>query len=143
MGTWLAFWSFPLVDTIITVLPARIDSESGAALVPPSRLVRSFLRVIMAITLSSDTTAQLLASIKRYFAESLEQDIGDLKARLMLDYCLQEIGPVVYNKAIADAQAYFHDRTADLEGACYEQPFTYWDPHTDTRGRGRKSRTLE
>jgi uncharacterized protein (DUF2164 family) len=57
----------------------------------------------MAITLSTDTKKQLLASIKRYFVEHLDEDIGDLKAGLLLDYCLQEIGPVVYNRAIADA----------------------------------------
>jgi len=32
----------------------------------------------------------------------------------------------VYNRAIADAQAYFQERTVDLEGVCYEKEFTYW-----------------
>ena len=66
----------------------------------------------MAIKLSPEITRQLQASIKRYFAEHLDQDIGDLKAGLVLDYCLKEIGPAVYNRAIADAQAYFQDRIA-------------------------------
>ena len=47
----------------------------------------------MAITLSPETKKQLLASIKRYVAENLEQDIGDLQAGLLLDYFLREIGP--------------------------------------------------
>ena len=71
----------------------------------------------MAITLSPEHKKQLLASIKRYFVEHLDEDIGDLKAGLLLDYCLKEIGPVIYNKAIADAQAYFQERAVDLE-AC-------------------------
>jgi len=82
----------------------------------------------MAITLSPDTAKQLEASIKRYFAEHLEQDIGDLKAGMLLDYCLKEIGPIIYNRAVADAQSYFHGRVADLEGVCYETEFTYWAP---------------
>ena len=82
----------------------------------------------MAIKLSPETTRQLQASIKRYVAENLDQDIGDLKAGLMLDYCLKEIGAVVYNRAIADAQSYFQGRVADLEGVCYEKEFTYWEP---------------
>ena len=67
----------------------------------------------MAIKLSPETTRQLQASITRYVAENLDQDIGDLKAGLFLDYCLKEIGPIVYNQAIADAQSYFqgHDAT--------------------------------
>jgi uncharacterized protein (DUF2164 family) len=80
----------------------------------------------MAITLPPETAKQLRASIKRFVADELDQDIGDLKADLVLDYCLKEIGPSVYNQAIADAQAYFSARVSDLEGACYAREFTYW-----------------
>jgi uncharacterized protein (DUF2164 family) len=80
----------------------------------------------MAIMLSPETRKQLLASIKRYAAENLDDEIGDLKAGLLLDYCLQEIGPAVYNQAIADAQSYFTGRVADLEGVCHEEEFGYW-----------------
>jgi len=80
----------------------------------------------MAIKLPDDTSKQLRASIKRYFAENLEQDIGDLKAGLLLDFCVKEMGPCIYNQAITDARAYFQDRVADLEGVCYEKEFAYW-----------------
>ena len=75
----------------------------------------------MAITLKPDTKTQLLASIKRYVAENLDQDIGDLKAGLLLDYVLEEIAPSVYNQAIQDAQRYFQERANDLEGVCFER----------------------
>ena len=84
----------------------------------------------MPITLPPDTTKQLQASIQRYVAENLDQEIGDLKASLLLEFCLKEIGPSVYNKAIADAQAYFQGRVADLEAVCYEPEFAYWPPAT-------------
>ena len=80
----------------------------------------------MAITLSPEIRKQLVASIKRYAAENLDEEIGDLKAGLLLDYCLQEIGPAVYNQAIADAQSYFTGRVADLEGVCHEPEFGFW-----------------
>ena len=80
----------------------------------------------MAITLSPDAKKELLGSIKRYVAEHFEEDIGDLKAGMLLDYVLKEIGPSVYNQAIADAQAYFVARTQDLEAVCFEKEFTYW-----------------
>ena len=98
---------------------------SGAAL-PPHCLT-------MAITLNPETKKQLLASIKRYFVEHMDEDIGDLKAGLLLDFCLQEIGPVVYNRAIGDAQAYFQERATDLEGVCYEKEFTFWAPKSGGR----------
>lgn len=88
----------------------------------------------MTIALLPETTAQLRASIKRYVAEQLEQDIGDLQAGLLLDFCLKEIGPSIYNRAIADAQAYLQGRVADLEGVCYEKELTYWaSPLLDVR----------
>jgi uncharacterized protein (DUF2164 family) len=92
----------------------------------------------MAITLSPEVTRQLTASLKRYAAENLDEEVGDLKATLLLGYILQEIGPVIYNRAIADAQAYFQDRVADLEAVCYEPEFTYWKPPNGGRTKDRK-----
>jgi uncharacterized protein (DUF2164 family) len=80
----------------------------------------------MAIELAKETQERLLASIKRYFDEELETEIGDLKARLLLDFFLEELGPSVYNRAIADAQAWLTERTADLDGSCYQPEFAYW-----------------
>ena len=87
----------------------------------------------MAITLEPDAKKQAVASIRRYVAENWDQDVGDLKAGLLLDYFLKEIGPTVYNRAIGDAQAYFRDRTADLEGTCYEKEFGFWPPASQRR----------
>lgn len=80
----------------------------------------------MAITLPPETLKQLQASIKRYVAENLDEEIGDLKAGLLLDFVMKEIAPTVYNRAISDAQTYFQARVADLEGVCYEEEFGYW-----------------
>ncbi len=80
----------------------------------------------MAIRLHKETEQRLLESIKRYFLEQLEQDIGDLKATLLLDYFVKEIGPSIYNQAIADAQAQLQDKLADLDATCYEPEFGYW-----------------
>lgn len=82
----------------------------------------------MAIELPPSVAAQLRESIKRYVAEHLDQEIGDLKATMLLDFCLKEIAPTVYNKAIGDAQRYFEAKVADLEGARYEPEFQYWRP---------------
>jgi len=51
----------------------------------------------MPITLPDDAQNQAIASIRRYVAEELDQDIGDLKARMLLEYFLKEIAPTVYN----------------------------------------------
>ena len=89
----------------------------------------------MPVALSDETTGKAIASIRRYAAEQLDQEIGELQARLMLEFFLKEIAPSVYNAAIADAQTYLRDRVADLEGACYAPEFGYWP-----KGTSRKSR---
>lgn len=80
----------------------------------------------MAIKLDKDVEQRLIGSIQRYCAEHLDEEVGDLKARLLLDFCLREIGPSVYNQAIVDAQAAMQDRIAELQTECYETEFTYW-----------------
>ena len=81
----------------------------------------------MAIKLSDETSQRVISSIKRYVSENMEEEIGDLKARMMLDFFLEEIGPSIYNKAIADAQAHMHERVGDLDGSCFEPEFGYWN----------------
>ena len=78
------------------------------------------------VAISAEARKQAIGSIKRYFAEEMEQEIGDLKAGLLLDYFLKEVGPTVYNRAIADARQFFEERTADLDGVCYRAEFPYW-----------------
>jgi uncharacterized protein (DUF2164 family) len=80
----------------------------------------------MPIALSIDEKKQAIASIRRYCAEELDLDLGDLKADFLLQFFLTEIAPSVYNAAIAHAQAYLRDRAADLDGVCYAAPFSYW-----------------
>jgi uncharacterized protein (DUF2164 family) len=80
----------------------------------------------MSVTLSDEARRQALTSIRRYFDEKLETEIGELQARLLLDFFLAELAPSVYNEAVKDAQKYFQERVADLEATCYEIEFTYW-----------------
>lgn len=80
----------------------------------------------MAITLDEDIKQRLLASLQRYCSANLDEEIGSLKAALLLDFCVREIGPCVYNQAIRDAQAEMRDRIDALDVACYEEEFGYW-----------------
>lgn len=90
----------------------------------------------MQVRLSDETKAQAIASIRRYFSEELEQEVGDLQAGLFLEFMLKEVAPSVYNAAVADAQAYLRDRVADLDGALFVPEFGYW-PRTVPRRPSR------
>jgi uncharacterized protein (DUF2164 family) len=80
----------------------------------------------MSIKLQKESEKYLIGSIKRFFVEKMDDDIGDLKASLVLEFCVREIGPSIYNQAIVDAQTYFHEKASDLGGARYEAEFDYW-----------------
>ena len=86
----------------------------------------------MAIELQRETQQQLVSSVKKFFSEHMDAEIGDLKARLVLDFSVKEIGPSIYNQAIADAQQYMNERVADLGGARYEDEFGFW--HGKSKG---------
>lgn len=80
----------------------------------------------MTVKLASETEQYLLSSIKRFFGEELELDIGDLKSMQVLDFFVQELGPSIYNQAIEDAQAYFTRSVSDLAGVHNQAEFDYW-----------------
>lgn len=80
----------------------------------------------MAIEMSPESRQYLLGSIQRFFAEELETEIGDLRAGMVLDFFVREIGPSVYNQAIADAQSTLERAVSDLGGVRYEPEFDYW-----------------
>ena len=80
----------------------------------------------MTIRLARETEQRLIDSIKQFFAEHMDEEIGELKAALVLEFYVKEVGPSIYNRAIADAQEQMQDRVADLDGSCHEPEFGYW-----------------
>ncbi|SHH09211.1 DUF2164 domain-containing protein [Massilia sp. CF038] len=80
----------------------------------------------MPIDISSDATKQAIASIQRYFTENMDEPVGSLEAGSLLSFFLTEIGPVVYNKAVADVQGKLQERVAEIDVEVYEEAFSYW-----------------
>ncbi len=81
------------------------------------------------IELPDEARKRALASLRRYLGENMEEEVGELKSGLLLDFVLEEIGPTIYNKAIADARAFFEERAADLAAISYQVEF----PHSTRR----------
>jgi uncharacterized protein (DUF2164 family) len=61
-------------------------------------------------TLPEADRKQAIAALRQYFAANLEEEIGELKAGLLLDFILSELGASVYNQGLADAQGFFEER---------------------------------
>ncbi len=80
----------------------------------------------MAIELERDVVAGFVPSIQRYFKEKLDSEIGNLDAEFLLRFFLAELGPLIYNRAIRDAQTVLGQRVAELDGSCWEPEEGYW-----------------
>ena len=89
------------------------------------------------IEFSKQTRAEAIASLQRYFEENLSEPVGDLSAGLLLNFFLEEIGPTIYNQAIADAQTRLQQRVSDLNGELFADEFQYW-AKADAKQRNRR-----
>jgi uncharacterized protein (DUF2164 family) len=99
----------------------------------------TFLQVelIMPIELPKELHQQAVASIERYFEANMEEKIGNIAASGLLGLFLEEIGPVIYNRAVADVQERLQQRVAELDIEVHEEEFQYWRKF-DRPVRGRK-----
>ena len=80
----------------------------------------------MSIELSNETRQVLIASTQRYFKENMDEELGNLSAGALLGFFLAELGPLVYNKAVADVQQRLQARVMEVDLEIYEDEFQYW-----------------
>jgi len=80
----------------------------------------------MTIELPHAARQAVVASIQRYFQENMDEPIGNITAGALLGFFLEEIGPLVYNKAVADVQQQIQARITEIDLEVYEDEFQYW-----------------
>ena len=80
----------------------------------------------MPIELSKEHRAEAIKSIERYFHENMEEPLGNIAAGALLGYFLEEIGPLVYNQAVAQVQERMQMRVSELDIELHEDEFQYW-----------------
>jgi uncharacterized protein (DUF2164 family) len=87
----------------------------------------------MTIDLNKDQRSRVVASIERYFDEQLGERIGNIAAGALLGFFLEELGPLIYNQAIQDAQARLAERVSELDIELHEDEFPYWPKHDKSK----------
>jgi uncharacterized protein (DUF2164 family) len=87
----------------------------------------------MAIELDKSQRPSAIASIERYFKENFDQRIGNIQAGALLNFFLEEIGPSVYNRGVADAQERLQMRVMELDIEVHEDEFRYWAKYDKKR----------
>ncbi|NSL56774.1 DUF2164 domain-containing protein [Uliginosibacterium aquaticum] len=87
----------------------------------------------MSIEISKEARQQAIASIERYFMTHMEEPISNLAAGGLLGFFLEEIGPLIYNKAVSDVQAQIQARVAEVDIEVHEEAFGYWQKSGHSR----------
>jgi len=77
----------------------------------------------MTIELNREERDAAVATLERWFLDERDERVGNIAAMGLLGVVLAEIGPFIYNRAIADAQERLHARVDDLEIELHEEPF--------------------
>ena len=90
----------------------------------------------MAIELAKQARQEAIASIERYVRENMEERIGNIAAGGLLGFFLEEIGPSIYNKAVADVQQRMQDRVMEIDIEIHEDEFGYWPKRERQRKPG-------
>ncbi|MBW7473890.1 DUF2164 domain-containing protein [Paenibacillus oenotherae] len=80
--------------------------------------------MVISIKLPKEEKDAIINSVQAYFEEERSETIGALAAEQLIDFMIQELGPYVYNKAIADSRQLITEKTAQIEDELYslEQP---------------------
>jgi uncharacterized protein (DUF2164 family) len=91
----------------------------------------------MTIELNKESRKEAIASIERYFRENMEEPIGNIAAGALLGFFLEEVGPVIYNRAVSEVQERLQARISELDIDVHEEEFSYWHKY-DRKDRTRK-----
>lgn len=89
----------------------------------------------MTIELPKEVRQQAISSIERYFLENMDEKIGNITAGALLGFFVDEIGPVIYNMAVAEVQERIQTRVMEIDLEVNEDPFQYWRKNNATQKR--------
>jgi uncharacterized protein (DUF2164 family) len=71
------------------------------------------------IELTREARAAAATRLQAWLKDELDQEVGGLQAEMLLDELAAELGPLFYNRGVADARAVVAARAEDLDEALY------------------------
>ena len=76
------------------------------------------------LTFSKEEKKLIIHRIQDYFADELDQDIGQIPAEMLLNFFTEQFGNYYYNRGLNDAHAGFMGKMDDFADLIYslEQP---------------------
>ncbi|MFS0562379.1 DUF2164 family protein [Terribacillus sp. 179-K 1B1 HS] len=68
------------------------------------------------IKLSESQRTEMVRSLQNYFEQEKDEQLGDLAAGLLLDFIVEELGPIFYNAGIEASYQFMNEKIEDLFG---------------------------
>jgi uncharacterized protein (DUF2164 family) len=75
--------------------------------------------MIISIKLPKEEKAELIKTVQAYFEEERSETIGNLAAEQLIDLMIKELGPYVYNKALADVKVLVNEKFNQIDDELY------------------------
>lgn len=72
------------------------------------------------IQLSAEQKKRIKEAIHAYYLDERGEDIGIILQEGLFDLFMEELAPIIYNKAIDDAKRWLTTRIEDIESDYYE-----------------------
>jgi uncharacterized protein (DUF2164 family) len=66
------------------------------------------------IKITREKRDEMITALKNYFLNERNEEIGDLRAGLMLDFIREELAPEFYNQGVSDSYTFMQDTIEDL-----------------------------
>lgn len=70
----------------------------------------------MTMQLSDERREQLILGLEGFFLQEFDETLSSFRAAQLLDFCLDAVGPHVYNQAVQDARAFMQRKLDELDG---------------------------
>lgn len=68
------------------------------------------------IKIDKEIREEMISSIKGFFLDERDEDLGDLASSLILDFIIDELAPEFYNQGVEDSYKHMNDKVEDLLG---------------------------
>jgi uncharacterized protein (DUF2164 family) len=72
------------------------------------------------INLSDERKTAFLNLLTDFYAENFDEELSEFRAERLLNFFVKQLGPPIYNQAIADARAFMFEKLEDLDVEFYE-----------------------
>lgn len=92
----------------------------------------------MTLELDKADRQQAIDSIMRYFEQNMDERIGNIAAGGLLSFLVEEVGPLIYNRGVLDAQQRLLARVQEVDLELQQDAFQYWRRHASPAARGRR-----